>query len=305
MEPIFDLNKKKSGEDFDLTAPWRMYYGDRIPGFPVHPHRGFETVTIVEKGYVDHTDSAGATGRYGEGDVQWMTAGRGMQHCEMFPMIHQDRENTLELFQIWLNLSGKNKMVEPYYQMHWHEDIPLVEEKDSEGRKTTVKIVAGSYKGIGALDPNRDSWAAEPKNHVAIWLIHLDPQAEFVIPSTVPEAGRMLYYFDGDTLLLEDTVIKKNTAAEAVAGEEIHLKNGNTRGKVLLLEGLPIEEPMAAYGPFVMNTAKEIEEAYADYRRDQFGGWPWDSPGPINPPDASRFARYDNGRIEYPTKSKT
>ena len=104
MGPAASLKGRNLGEDFELKDGWRMYHGRTIPGFPEHPHRGFETITIVLKGFVDHSDSWGQAGRYGMGDVQWMTAGSGLQHSEMFPLLNMDGDNPAELFQVWLNL---------------------------------------------------------------------------------------------------------------------------------------------------------------------------------------------------------
>ncbi len=99
-----EFQGREMGQDFMIKDGYRMYHGKTVPGFPGHPHRGFETITIVRKGIVDHSDSLGASGRYGNGDVQWMTAGEGVQHAEMFPLINREEENPMELFQIWLNL---------------------------------------------------------------------------------------------------------------------------------------------------------------------------------------------------------
>ena len=175
--PDASLAGRNIGQDFTIKDGWRMYHGEKVPGFPEHPHRGFETVTIVLEGFVDHSDSHGAAGRYGEGDVQWMTAGRGLQHSEMFPCVHSDKPNPLHLFQVWLNLPARNKFVEPHYVMLWAEDIPILEEPDDEGRKTSVRIIAGSLNEVSALPPAPDSWAKNPENHVAIWLIRMAPDA--------------------------------------------------------------------------------------------------------------------------------
>ena len=101
-----------------------MYHGSTVPGFPVHPHRGFETVTFVRQGLIDHADSLGAAARFGRGDVQWLTAGKGIVHAEMFPLLDRDGPNTAELFQIWLNLPAADKMVEPHFTMLWDQRHP-------------------------------------------------------------------------------------------------------------------------------------------------------------------------------------
>jgi hypothetical protein len=110
--------------DFEGRDGWRMYHGDVVPGFPRHPHRGFETVTLARHGFIDHSDSLGATARFGQGDVQWMTAGRGVVHAEMFPLRERGRGNEAELFQIWLNLPRASKMAAPYFTMLWGPSIP-------------------------------------------------------------------------------------------------------------------------------------------------------------------------------------
>src|SRR6266849_1987437 len=123
LGPAASLAGRDIGQDFAGKDGWRMYHGDVVPGFPQHPHRGFETVTIVRSGYIDHSDSLGATARFGMGDVQWLTAGRGVVHSEMFPLLDPDGPNTLALSQIWLNLPAKSKLVDPYLTMFWAIDF--------------------------------------------------------------------------------------------------------------------------------------------------------------------------------------
>jgi hypothetical protein len=174
LGPAASLSGRYLGNDFTPKDGWRMYHGETVPGFPAHPHRGFETVTVVLTGFVDHSDSHGAAGRYGQGDVQWMTAGSGLQHAEMFPLLDASKPNPLELFQIWLNLPQKNKMVEPHYNMLWNESILVISETDARGKKTTLRIISGSLKSTKVPAPVPDSWASDPENEVGIWIIKMD-----------------------------------------------------------------------------------------------------------------------------------
>lgn len=185
------------GNDFQKKEGWRMYHGQEVPGFPYHPHAGFETITLVEQGFADHSDSMGAKGRFGQGDAQWMTAGKGVLHSEMFPLVNQDKENPLLLFQIWLNLPKRSKKVEPHYKMLWHEEIPIVEEKDENGKLAKIKVIAGHYKSNKSLDPTPDSLAAEAKNDIQVWRITLEAGAEFTLPAGETKSNRVLFFLRG------------------------------------------------------------------------------------------------------------
>lgn len=298
MGPAASLAGRKMGQDFTPQDGWRMYHGMRVPGFPAHPHRGFETVTVVLEGFVDHSDSHGAAGRYGEGDVQWMTAGSGLQHAEMFPLLREDADNPVELFQIWLNLPKRGKFVDPYYRMLWSEDIPVPEQRDSRGKAARVRIIAGRYAEVNAPPPAPDSWAANEDNAVAIWIIGLEADAEWTLPAASPELNRRLYFFEGDDLRIEESEMPRYHAAEVAADRDIALRNGAAPSRILLLQGRPIAEPVAQYGPFVMNTQDEIKEAFIDFQRTRFGGWPWDRSDPVHPRASGRFARYADGSEE-------
>src|SRR5246127_5246002 len=142
LGPAASLAGRNIGQDFEGKDGWRMYHGRVVPGFPQHPHRGFETVTIMRSGFIDHSDSLGATARFGQGDVQWLTAGRGIVHSEMFPLVDSSKPNPVELFQIWLNLPRANKLAEPHFWMLWAGQVPSLAQEDGAGRKTEVTLVA-------------------------------------------------------------------------------------------------------------------------------------------------------------------
>lgn len=298
MGPAASLEGRNLGQDFTSKDGWRMYHGEKIPGFPAHPHRGFETVTVVLKGFVDHSDSHGAAGRYGDGDVQWMTAGAGLQHSEMFPLINRDKGNPLELFQIWLNLPREKKFSRPHYAMLWEEDIPVYAEKDKNGKSTTITVVAGKIGNITAPSPAPDSWASDPANEVGIWLIKMEAGAQWAIPSASFEVNRSLYFYRGTDINIAGIRVMPYHSVELLADQSVIIENGNNAAYLLLLQGHPISEPMVQHGPFVMNTAAEIQQAFYDYRKTQFGGWPWIRFDNVHSRKKGRFAKYSDGREE-------
>lgn len=298
LGPATPLTGRNIGQDFANKDGWNMYHGSTVPGFPGHPHRGFETVTVVRRGLIDHSDSLGATARFGGGDAQWLTAGKGIVHSEMFPLLAPDQPNPAELFQIWLNLPRKHKMVDPHFSMLWSETIPRVVQADALGRKTEVTVVAGRFGDATPPPPPPQSWAAEPDADVAIWTLRMEPGAQVTLPPAQAGSNRTLYFFLGSSLHVGGTRVARGHALFVDATAPLLLENGPEVAELLLLQGRPIGEPVVQYGPFVMNTREEIQEAFLDYQRTQFGGWPFDKMDPVHPREQARFARHADGRIE-------
>lgn len=276
---------------------WRMYHGDHVPGFPAHPHRGFETVSIVLKGYVDHADSLGGAARYGQGDVQWLTTGGGVEHGEMFPLVNTDKPNTMEMFQIWLNLPPEGKSAEPAFGMFWAEDIPLVEK---DGAKVTV--IAGPFGDVRPLSPPKDSWAADPSHELAIWLIDIDKGGSLTLPTASMEALRRAYIYGG-TATFDGQVQPQSHLVNLDASRVTTIRNdGDQRVRILLLQSKPIEAPVVARGPFVLNTAEEMIQTVTRYQSEGFGRWPWPTRAHTHG-DEGRFIKYPDGRRETPAKA--
>jgi hypothetical protein len=300
LGPAASLEGRDLGQDFEGIDGWRMYHGQVVPGFPQHPHRGFETVTVVRRGLIDHSDSLGAAARFGEGDVQWLTAGKGIVHAEMFPLLAADRPNPLELFQIWLNLPAADKLVEPHFSMLWAPRVPTAVQLDAAGRRTFVTLVAGKLGEVAAPPPPPKSWASRPESDLAIWTLRLEPGARWRLPAARPGTNRLLAFFAGDSLTVDGTRLECGVSVNLSADVEVPLVNDGVESELLLLQGRPIGEPVASYGPFVMNTMGEIQQAFADYRRTQFGGWPFDRDDPVHPREEGRFARHADGRLERP-----
>jgi quercetin 2,3-dioxygenase len=299
--PAAPLAGRRIGSDFSGVDGWSMYHGATVPGFPQHPHRGFETVTVVRRGYVDHSDSLGATARYGGGDVQWLTTGSGIQHSEMFPLIRTDDGNPLELFQIWLNLPPGSKMVPAYFRMLWSEEIPTVAPADG----VSVDVIAGTLDGHQAPSAPPDSWASSPHGDMAIWLIRMEPGVQWDLPAAPAGVNRMLHFFDGTTVAVDGVRVERGSGIRLASNVAVPIENTGDPAEFLLLQGRPIGAPVFQLGPFVMNTPEELQQAFDDYRRTGFGGWPWSSADPVHDRSEGRFALHADGRVEHRAMQQT
>jgi redox-sensitive bicupin YhaK (pirin superfamily) len=240
----------------DELGPVTYGPGEAV-GAPDHPHRGFETVTYVLEGAVEHEDSAGHRGVLRAGAVQWMTAGGGVVHSEMPPADLLENGGRMHGFQIWVNLPSRLKMTTPRYQDVPSARIPTAQTTDGLAR---VKIVAGE-----ALDAR-----AVIETHTPIlfqdWT--LAPGADVTIP--VDRAQRVLAYVFEGTARVGERDVEEGQLAILGEGDEVRLR-ASTHGRLLLLAGVPHGEPVARYGPFVMNTQREILEAFQDYRTGKMG----------------------------------
>ncbi|CAN5734717.1 pirin family protein [soil metagenome] len=297
MGPDASLAGRNLGMDFEGKDGWRMYHGDVVPGFPGHPHRGFETVTIVRRGLIDHSDSLGAAARFGGGDTQWLTAGKGIVHSEMFPLLDRGAPNPVELFQIWLNLPQANKLVEPHFAMLWDHQIPRHVVRDAAGRETEVTVIAGALADIKPLSPPPHSWGSNAESDLAIWTIKMAANATWTLPAARPGTNRTLYLFAGNARIA-DRDITSGTGVKLRPDAEVSIGAGGAAVELLLLQGRPIGEPVVQHGPFVMNTRQEIQQAFLDYQRTRFGGWPWPSEAPVHAREEGRFARHADGTVE-------
>lgn len=299
LGPDVSLSGRNLGMDFEVRDGFRMYHGHVVPGFPQHPHRGFETVTIARRGLIDHSDSLGAAARFGKGDVQWLTAGKGIVHSEMFPLLRRDEGNPVELFQIWLNLPAADKMAEPHFSMLWDKDIPRRRFTDEHGKVTSVTVVAGELNGAVPPPAPPRSWASRADSDVAIWTIQMQAGARWTLPiAKNPNSVRTLYFFAGKALTVGGEKVKPNHLAVVRSDIALEVHAADSDVELLMLQGRPIGETVVQHGPFVMNSRREIEQAMMDYRRTQFGGWPWPVDDPVHGPEDKRFARHADGKVE-------
>ncbi|MFC4765548.1 pirin family protein [Dyella koreensis] len=228
--------------------------GDYLAGFPEHPHRGFETVTYMLAGHMQHGDNHGNRGDLGPGSVQWMTAGRGILHSEM----PQQENGLMWGFQLWVNLPAKDKMTDPRYQDIGPERIPVVHPSDG----VEVKVIAGEL--LGATGPVAGITTAP------IYLdISVQPGAQLEIP--LPEGhSAFAYVFDGSDAQVAGDVLRRSELAVLSKGTSVRVAGRDAAARVLLVAGKPLGESVARYGPFVMNTPEEIHEAISDFRAGKF-----------------------------------
>ena len=281
---VIDGIKKAVGDGFDVTSPMP---GPRIRqlspyllidhigpmqisptetplGSPPHPHRGFETVTVVYDGYLAHRDTAGHDGTIGPGDVQWMTAGAGLRHAELYDRDFARRGGTLELLQLWVNMPKRDKLVAPKYQELRTAAIPSVPLADGKGQ---IRVIAGSYGGV--------TGPASTFSPLTLLDLQLSQGADFVL--TLPAAYNVgLYIVSGEVLVNGDRPAKTQQLVVLGWNSADVQVTASAGSKVLVLAGEPIEEPLATYGPFVMNTNEELMTAIADFESGNMGKFPED-----------------------------
>lgn len=293
------LRGRAMGSDFSGKDGWSMYHGQKVPGFPSHPHCGFETVTIGREGFIDHADSLGACARFGEGDVQWITTGGGVVHSEMFPLVRTEAGNPTELFQIWLNLPAASKRVPAHFRMFWKESVPRVRVSGPHG-DSVVSVIAGAWDSVDALEPPPHSWATDPANDVAIWSLRVVHGAPVVLPAARAGTRRVLYAFAGGAVRVQGEVFATQTGLDLDPEATVEVAAEEEYAELLVLQGRPIGEPVAQHGPFVMNHVGEIREMMMEYQATGFGGWPWERPDPVHPREEGRFARHGDGSMDRP-----
>lgn len=246
----------------DHAGPMEFTPTERPRGVGVHPHRGFETVTIVYDGEVAHRDSTGAGGTIGPGDVQWMTAGAGILHEEFHSPAFTKSGGTLEMVQLWVNLPAADKSTPPAYQTIVNDDIPEVALPNDSG---TVRVIAGDFDGHAG--------PANTHTPMNVWDLRLAPDSD--VSLSVPDGHTLsLVILDGAVQINGNETA--NTGQLVVfnpQGSDITLRP-QAASKVLLLSGEQIDEPVVGYGPFVMNSEAEIREAVRDFNSGRFGQIP-------------------------------
>lgn len=243
----------------DYASPLEFKPTEHRRGVGEHPHRGFETVTIVYSGEVEHLDSAGGGGKIGPGDVQWMTAASGLVHEEKHSHAFTKNGGLFEMVQLWVNLPAKDKMSPPRYQGIKNQDIPQIQLNNSSG---TLRVIAGSYQG--------QRGPAQTFTPIEMWdlRLHANKTQQLSIPSGFTT---VLFLLSGELKINSTDFLNSAELAILDKTESDFMLTAITDCKVLLLAGEPINEPIAGRGPFVMNTWPEIRQAYDDYESGRMG----------------------------------
>jgi len=243
----------------DYAEPYLVEPSLTPRGVDEHPHRGFETVTVVYQGELEHRDSGGNHGRIGPGEVQWMTAGSGLVHEEKYSEAFTQKGGWLEMVQLWVNLPAKDKMSSPGYQTLTKSQIPEISLDDGAG---VVRVIAGQFE--------QTQGPAKTFTPVNLWDLRLNAGGSTTL--RVPAGSMMaLFVLKGEAWVNETAhVLTKDLALFESEGEEVSL-SAVKESVVLVLSGQPIQEPVTAYGPFVMNTQQEIVQALSDYRSGKMG----------------------------------
>ena len=254
-----DVQQRSPFLVLDYAAPTRFEPTAQRRGVGQHPHRGFETVTIVYAGEVEHRDSTGNGGVIGPGDVQWMTAGSGILHEEFHSTEYARRGGPFEMVQLWVNLPAKDKMVAPGYQGILDAQIPSVVLPDGAG---TLRVIAGEYQGM--------TGPAHTFSPMNVWDLRLQAGKTIDLPQVEGWTVQVVV-LAGSALVNDEAVLREaQLVSLSASGSRVRIE-ATSDAKLLLLAGEPIDEPVVGYGPFVMNSQQEIRQAIADFNSGKFG----------------------------------
>lgn len=262
--PVRSLFTYSGGNQFDpfllldYAGPHQFPPSQSTRGVDEHPHRGFETVTIVYQGELEHRDSSGSHGSIGPGDVQWMTAASGIVHEEYHSERFAREGGTLEMVQLWVNLPAKDKLSLPHYQAILDSQIPAVKLPNAGG---VVRVIAGTLEGTHG--------PAKTFSPINVWDVSLEAQgtAEFAVPNG---HSSLLIVQKGDVFVNESSAKAVELVTFEETGNQIHVV-ASAPSRVLILTGEPLREPVVGQGPFVMNTRQQIQEAINDYQSGRMG----------------------------------
>jgi redox-sensitive bicupin YhaK (pirin superfamily) len=264
----FIVRRPFPGAELDSVDPFLLldemgpvdYAPGEAVGAPDHPHRGFETVTYVLEGEMEHEDSAGHRGKLGPGDVQWMTAGAGVIHSEMPSRRIREEGGRVHGFQIWVNLPKQHKMTRPRYQEYASRELPVAKSADG---KATVRVIAGEALGARAVIETRTPIVLQD------WTLQPGADVRVEVPR---DLHAFVYVFEGSARVgAAGSEVHEGQMAVLGPGTTVRLAGANGPGRLLLLAGAPIREPVARYGPFVMNTRDELIQAVDDFQSGKMG----------------------------------
>lgn len=291
--PYEEIGRRSLGMDYDRLFGYRMYCGKAVPGFPLHAHWGYETITLASEGFVDHFDTMGNQGRFGNGDMQWVTASSRYCHDEMYPLVYTDRDNPLRLTQIQLNLPLGSKNRENDVRTIWAEDLPVVE---GDGFEATV--LCGRFMGEKGPAPNPLSWASDPDHHVCVVRIVMEPGAEITLDPSESKT-RNIYTTDGGTEVAGEA-FAHDTRLKTRSDAELAIRMGDAKSEVWILEGDPIGERQVSFGPVVLGTTEEVRRANRETAGLMREEWPWEFINQKQPLGTGRFIRYAGGAEDRP-----
>ena len=292
--PLELISGRNLGRDYQERFGFRMYHGRVVPGFPMHAHWGYETLSIAEKGFVDHFDTEKNFGRYGNGDVQWTLATNRYEHCEMYPLLNQEENNPVHITQVMINIPLDRKNKDNLVNNVWAEDIPVIED---DGCKVT--LYCGTYCNKSIYSPNPGSWATED-NHVRIMKVELQPGKVFELESLPEGISRNVYFVSGKDADMDGTKVKPNLRFKMKTSTSLKITNGEEQSEFWVLEGRPIGEKQAAFGPVILSDLDEVRRSMDEIRIKEFQEWPWGVMDVTNPIDMGRELHRADGTVERP-----